>query len=83
MNGTQQIFLDSLKSENELLKTKIKRIEESSSQKRGAVELDNIVKTKFELEEELELTRKESYQTIERLKTNLDEKEEELIKNRT
>lgn len=60
MNGTQQIFLDSLKSENELLKTKIKRIEESSSQKRGAVELDNIVKTKFELEEELELTRKES-----------------------
>lgn len=43
-----------------MLKTKIKRIEENVAQKRGAVELDNIVKTKFELEEELDLTRKES-----------------------
>ncbi|KAL4485080.1 hypothetical protein ABPG72_014600 [Tetrahymena utriculariae] len=83
LNTTQQSVVDQLKSENEMLKTKIKRIEESSLQKKGAVELDNIVKTKYELEEELEMVRKESQQTIERLKVSLEEKEEELLRSRT
>lgn len=82
LNITTQSAVDQLKNENEILKTKIKRIEDSVSQKRGAVELDNIVKTKFELEEELEIIRRDSQTSIGFLKQSLEEKEEELLRNR-
>lgn len=82
LSNTTQSMVDQLRNENELLKTKIKRIEENTSHKRGAVEMDNIVKTKFELEEELELSRKESRLQIERLSQTLQDREEELIRKR-
>lgn len=46
--------IEQLKSENDFLKSRIKRIEETFTQKKGAVEVDMIIKSKFELEEELE-----------------------------
>lgn len=78
-----QSVVDLLRGENEMLKTKIKRIEDSSSQKQGAVELDNIVKTKFEVEEELLLTKKEREEQVYRLRMTLEEKEFELQRTRT
>jgi len=71
-----------LRSENELLKTKIRRVEESSWVKKGVIEMDVVVKTKGELEKALEDTKRESATELERLQRELEEKEEGLAMSR-
>jgi len=51
-------------------------------QKKGAVEFDMIVKTKFELEAELETFRRESSREILKLKSTIEEKDKELIEKK-
>lgn len=68
-------LVETLKSENELLKTKIKRIEENVSLNRGVLEINVLAKSKANLELELETTKSKGKQQIEELKRKIDERE--------
>lgn len=64
--------IDQLRSENELLRSKVKRMEETLMQKKGAIEMDQIIKDRFELEEQMDLVRKSHFMELERVRTALD-----------
>lgn len=71
--------IDQLRSENELLRSKVKRMEETLMQKKGAIEMDQIIKDRFELEEQMDLVRKSHFMELERVRTALDQREAELV----
>jgi len=79
--------LTALKVENESLKEKVKRLEENggnsaTTKKLGAVEYDNVLKSKMELEEELANLKKDYVRDIKRLKAKLDDTEVQLEKTK-
>mmetsp|Transcript_18038 Transcript_18038/g.15754 ORF Transcript_18038/g.15754 Transcript_18038/m.15754 type:complete len:196 (-) Transcript_18038:645-1232(-) len=81
-----------LKTENEELKKKIKNMEEQSmmntassinSKKGGAVEYDIVLKTKLDLENEVENIKKEYVRDVGKLKKKCEEYEKELNETRS
>jgi len=85
-SGNNHAETTALKLENESLKEKIKKMEEHSNsatfKKLGAVENDNTLKAKMELEEELENLKKDYVKHIKKMQTKLEETEEQLEKAR-
>lgn len=51
---------DSVKNENELLKAKIKRLEEALIQKKGALEVDQLIRDYENLNQQMQTLQKES-----------------------
>ena len=67
-----------LTQENSSLKTRIKKLEDNFKFKKGAVELELLLKDKIEMENENRISQQETMSKISYLEQSLDEKEDEL-----
>lgn len=47
-------------------------------QKKGAIEMDQIIKDKFEIEEQLEMIKRSSSMEVERMRTTIEQREQEI-----
>ncbi|KAM3147762.1 hypothetical protein pb186bvf_000090 [Paramecium bursaria] len=69
---------DSVKNENELLKAKIKRLEEALIQKKGALEVDQLIRDYENLNQQMQILQKESQDKINKLESTLIQRNQEL-----
>ncbi|KAL4442822.1 hypothetical protein ABPG74_010711 [Tetrahymena malaccensis] len=74
---------DQIKLENDLLKAKVKRIEDYFSQKQGAIEIEQLIKQKFNLENEIDKQRIISSKRICELEVEVEMKERQLNQKKT
>lgn len=76
-------LLNNFRLENEFLKSKVKKLEEEGYQKKGAVEYDLIIKTKLELEQELEALKATHIKELSRLSFTIEELQRELLSKKS
>lgn len=82
-NAASEAMISSLRGENEALKQKLKRLEDSAQQRHGAVELDALLKRKTELEREMEEMRGAHEREVGRLNSRIEMLEREVEEKNT